>query len=140
MSPKKRLIRQARPFATTAAAHAIVRVAEAMDWDIQDAEAFLKRVQHIEYGLSAEMEFATILRWLGICKFVHRISDDLLADDAFTDFKIPDLLAFFRHDHFESSAVVEVKTSEAPSLSFSKDYLHGLTRYAAHIGKPLLVA
>ena len=55
------------PFDWTEAGHAVVKAGEAVDWDFRDPASFIKRVQSIEYGLSAETEFASILSWLGRC-------------------------------------------------------------------------
>ncbi|MEW5423918.1 hypothetical protein [Amorphus sp. 3PC139-8] len=77
-----RLGRTAQPFRTTDAAHAIVKAAERLDWDIDDVDRFARQVQHVEYGLSAENEFAAVLRWLGWCSFVHRLSEVALEDEA----------------------------------------------------------
>jgi hypothetical protein len=87
--------RAPKPFTVTEAAHAVVRAAEQLGWDVSDPDKFLRKVQHVEYGLSAEMEFATILRWLGWCTFVHRLNDDLLQDPARSRWSVPDLFAAF---------------------------------------------
>jgi len=63
----KNLGRDQRPFASTDAAYAVARVAESLNWNLADTQAFLRQAQHVEYGLSAEIEFAAILRWLGRC-------------------------------------------------------------------------
>ena len=72
--------RTAKPFAATDAAHAVVKAAERAGWELTNSPNFLRLVQHVEYGLSSEMEFAAILRWLGWCSFVHRLSEDVLQE------------------------------------------------------------
>jgi Holliday junction resolvase len=140
MNSKKPLGRPQKLFDTAGAAHAVVRAAEALNWNIADADKFLARVQHVEYGLSAEIEFATILRWLGVCQFVHRLNEDRLAADSFNELEVPDLFAVFRHGAFSTSALIEVKTSEDLTLDFSMAYLDKLARYASLMEKPLLIA
>lgn len=136
----KPLARAKKPFDTTSAAHAVVQAAEALDWDLSDPEAFLRRAQHVEYGLSSEIEFAAILRWLGVCKFVHRLNEDRLADPSFPDLEVPDLLAVFEHAGARLNALIEVKTSDTNELRFTLPYLAKLRAYATQIGQPLLIA
>lgn len=124
----------------TSAAHTIVRAMEEMGYDIDDAEAFIQRVQHVEYGLSAEIEFAALLRWLGNCPFVHRLSEDALSEPSQSNWQIPDLLAVFRSGELACSAAIEVKTTESHTLKLKADYIQRLKSYAALIGQPLLIA
>lgn len=58
-----------RPFTSVDAAHAAVRIPEALNWNLADPQSFLRQAPHVEYRLSAEIEFAAILRWLGRCRF-----------------------------------------------------------------------
>jgi hypothetical protein len=132
--------RAAKPFAATDAAHALVRAAEQVGWDIATPVKFLRQVQHVEYGLSAEMEFAAILRWLGWCGFVHRLSEDVLQDPARSRWNVPDLFAVFSTGGDTCSALIEVKTSEGAVLEFKKSYLERLQAYADLMKQPLLIA
>lgn len=132
--------RAIKPFNVVGAAHTLARVAEQLNWQIDDAEKFLERAQHVEYGLSAEIEFATILRWLGVCKLVHRLSEDVLIADTHSATRIPDLFAVFQHDEHQQCALIEVKTSEDMHLEFTKAYLDGLRYYATLANQPLLIA
>lgn len=140
MADEETLGRVKVPFDLTSAAHAVARAAEALNWDFSDPEAFLRRAQHVEYGLSAEIEFAAILRWLGVCKFVHRLNEDRLADSTFTELEVPDLFAVFENAGTRISALIEVKSSEALELKFTRRYLDKLQAYAKQIGQPLLIA
>lgn len=132
--------RAAKPFAETDAAHAVVKTAERLGWNISDPEKFLRQVQHVEYGLSAEIEFAAILRWLGWCRFVHRLSEEVLEDPAQSVWQVPDLFAVFRAGDQTSSALIEVKTSDDTVLKFKKSYLQRLRAYASLTNQPLLIA
>jgi Holliday junction resolvase len=132
--------RTAKPFVATDAAHAVVRAAEQVGWDISDIQKFLRQVQHVEYGLSSEMEFAAILRWLGWCSFVHRLSEDMLEDPARSLWAVPDLFVVFSADNQICTALIEVKTSDGTLLKFKKSYLQRLQAYAELMKQPLLIA
>jgi Holliday junction resolvase len=135
-----RFSRTAAPFAATDAAHAVVKAAERLGWDLSDPGKFLGQVQHVEYGLSSEMEFAAILRWLGWCSFVHRLSEDVLEDRARSVWAVPDLFAIFSVGGQTCSALIEVKTGVDTVLKFKKSYLQRLETYAALLNQPLLIA
>lgn len=132
--------RAQRPFDETTAAHTVVRAAESLGWDLSDPEAFLRHVQHVEYGLSAEIEFAALLRWLGTCTFVHRLSEDVLADPSRAEWQVPDLFAVFSIDRETCSALIEVKTTENHVLKLKKAYMERLQAYARLLNQPLLIA
>jgi Holliday junction resolvase len=132
--------RDKTPFDTVQGCHAIVQAAEAMNWDLTDLASFAKRVQSIEYGLSAEVEFAAILKWLGRCKLVHGLEQEPFSSFDVDDLKIPDLFAIFQNRNETFSTLIEVKTTDATKLKFSRDYLAALNRYAKLMNQPLLVA
>jgi len=128
------------PFQSTTAAHTVVRVAEQLGWNLADPEHFLRRVQHVEFGLSAELEFAALLRWLGTCPFVHRLSEDVLEDASQKVWQVPDLFAVFSANGQICSTLIEVKTTDDGVLKFKKDYLEHLQAYARLLSQPLLIA
>jgi Holliday junction resolvase len=132
--------RAAKPFVETDAAHSVVRAAEQIGWNISNSKRFLNKVQHVEYGLSSEMEFAAVLRWLGWCSFVHRLDEDVLEDSTRSLWNIPDLFAVFSVGGPTCSAMIEVKTSEDMVLKFRKSYLQRLQAYSEMMKQPLLVA
>lgn len=129
-----------RPFDWTSAGHALVKAGQAVDWDITDLSAFAKRVQSIEYGLTAETEFAAILSWLGRCPLVHGLEQDYFSSQSEHKCQIPDLFAVFDHHGHRVPALVEVKTLNKELLTFKTSYLDGLRRYADEISLPLLIA
>jgi hypothetical protein len=114
-----KLARDKRPFAGVDAAHALVRIAEALNWNLADPQAFLRQAQHVEYRLSAEIEFAAILRRLGRCRFVHRLNEEVLKDPAHDTIEVPDLLAVFNDDGDTRAALIEVKPADELSFVFS---------------------
>lgn len=139
--PRRRgMTRLARPFDHVDAAHTVVRVAERLGWNFTDPRKFLRQVQHVEFGLAAEVEFAAILRWLGTCCLVHRLSEDAFFDKTDPEWGIPDLLAVFRSDGKTCTTLVEVKSTDEMELTFHRDYLDRLNAYAAVVGLPLLIA
>jgi Holliday junction resolvase len=140
LSAENKLARAKQPFATTDAAHAMVRAAETMNWNLADIPSFLHRAQHVEYGLSAEIELAAILRWLGRCRFVHRLNEEVLKDPAHDTMEVPDLLAVFSDGVNTRAALIEVKTSDEMSLVFKRPYIEKLNAYAALLNLPLLIA
>ncbi len=130
----------AEPFAATDAAHTVVKAAEHLNWNFSDVKKFIRQVQHVEYGLSSEIEFAAILRWLGCCTFVHRLSEDVLENSARSLWKVPDLFAVFQIGDQKCSTLIEVKTSKDMFLKLKKSYLQRLQAYASLMQKPLLIA
>lgn len=138
--PPNRHGRASRPFAAVDAAHTVVRAAEQLGYDLSDADAFLQRAQLVEYGLSAEIEFAALLRWLGWCPLVHRLGEDVLCDKNACAWHVPDLFANFERNNVRCSAVIEVKTTEDDVLTFNKDYIAKMQAYADLVGEPLLIA
>ena len=112
---------------------------EECDYSIGDPEAFLRRVKNVEYGLSAEVEFAAVLRWLGVCQFVHRLNKETLADKG-AEWVVPDLLAVFARGDIKCSAVIEVKTTSGLTLPLRREYLERLRGYAELVSQPLLLA
>jgi Holliday junction resolvase len=134
------LRRALKPFSATGASHTLVRAAEQLGWNLKDPEKFIRQVQHVEYGLSSEMEFAAILRWLGWCSFVHRLNDDVLEDPSRSSWQVPDLFAVFETGGQKCTAMIEVKTSEDMILKFKESYLQQLRAYAEMMKQPLLIA
>ena len=128
------------PFDWTEAGHVVVRAGEAVNWDLSDPAAFVKRVQSIEYGLSAEIEFAAILSWLGRCSLVHRLDQDYFASHSKEKWCIPDLFAIFEHGGVRAPVLIEVKTRNRERLAFRTSDLESMQRYASALSLPLLVA
>ncbi|WP_339692388.1 hypothetical protein [uncultured Parasphingorhabdus sp.] len=131
-------VRPARPFHTINAAHIITRTAEALDWDLDNVENFIKTAEHVEFGLSAELELSAILRWLGPCRMVHRLAEDAFVADTAAQ-QIPDLVATFESNGEHIVTLIEVKTTADPVLHLKANYLDRLRRYAEILGHPLLV-
>lgn len=128
------------PFDWTEAGHAVVKAGEAVDWDFSDPASFIKRVQSIEYGLSAETEFAAILSWLGRCTLVHRLDQDWYSAQSDSAWCIPDLLAVFEHEGVRLPVLIEVKTRKRERLSLQTAELVSMRRYAEVLSLPLLFA
>ena len=113
---------------------------EETGYSIADSDAFVRRVQHVEYGLSAEIEFGALLRWLGACPFVHRLSEDLFRNPTRSEWQVPDLFAVFQNGNLTCTAMIEVKTTSNHTLRLKTNYLARLQAYAELTSQPLLLA
>ena len=107
---------------------------------IDDPHLFIQRVKSVEYGRSAEVEFAALLRWLGACPFVHRLDREAFADPTGSQWAVPDLLAIFKSAQGRCSAAIEVKTTAKHTLRLKPSYLARRKAYAGLISQPLLLA
>ncbi|MEN6333501.1 MAG: hypothetical protein ABFE01_04520 [Phycisphaerales bacterium] len=128
------------PWNWTDAGHLVARAAEAVNWDVSDVDGFAKRVQSIDYGLSAETEFSAILAWLGRCSLVHRLDQECFSSHRSDNWKIPDLVSIFDHAGVRLTALIEVKTTARERLRFATSYLSSMQRYASAMRTPLLIA
>ena len=133
-------VRKARPFEATNAGHLVSQVAEELKWNLDDLSKFIKRAQHVEFGLDAEVEFAAVISWLGKCRLVHRLDQKRFSSFDDTDAGIPDLFSVFENDSSQFKCLIEVKTKRSDTLCFKKEYLDGLQQYANLAGHPLLIA
>jgi len=131
-------VRPARPFRTIDGAHTISRAAEALGWNLSDVTRFISAAEHVEFGLSAELEFAAILRWFGPCRMVHRLGEDAFTADRSAQ-QVPDLIATFESGGERVVTLIEVKTTADPLLHLKADYLERLRAYSNIIGHPLLI-
>lgn len=137
----RRGVRPARPLDITGAAHLVARVLESVNYNTSDVNAVVKRAQHVEFGLAAEVEFAAIAAWLGRCRIVHRLDQEGFRSLGLpTAGKVPDLFAVVHHHNESRGVLVEVKSSEDLELTLRADYLEELRAYSEASGHPLLVA
>jgi Holliday junction resolvase len=128
------------PFDWTEAGHVLVRAGEAVNWDVSDLTGFIKRVQSIEYGLSAEIEFAAIVSWLGRCSLAHRLDQDYFSSHSTQKWCVPDLFAIFEHAGVRAPVLIEVKTRKRERLVLRTSDLESMQRYASAVSLPLLIA
>lgn len=134
------VVRPARPFNEVNAGHVLVKAAEELNWSFDDVPKFVRRVQHIEYGLDAETEFAAVVSWLGNCHLVHRLDQKSFSSRPKCGVRIPDLLVVFENYGVQFSALVEVKSERKDKLTITDEYLKSLEQYSALFNQPLLVA
>ncbi len=133
--------RSATPFFDVDVGHTVVKALEEFDYTLPDSATLLKQLQHIEYGLSAEVEFAAIASWLGRCSLAHRLDQDQFSSPGVdAEWRIPDLLLILEHQGETVPLLVEVKTTAKETLAFTPEYLKGLRQYADAVGLPLLIA
>lgn len=127
-------------FDWTMAGHTIVKAGEAVDWNFNDPDSFIKRVQSIEYGLSAETEFAAIVSWLGQCSLVHKLEQDYFTSLPGSEWSIPDLFCVFEHAGEQCPVLVEVKTRKQQRLVMRTSELDSMRRYSDLHSLPILIA
>jgi Holliday junction resolvase len=128
------------PFKLNQKAHEILQAIEACDYKLDDLGLFIKQVQQFDYGLTAEVEFATLLAWLDQCEMVHRLDQKVWSSERDSKWNVPDLFAVFRRGTDRFSAMIEVKTTNDMERDFKPDYIEHLRRYSAVHSQPLLIA
>ena len=134
------MVRSARPFNEVNAGHVLVKAAEELNWKFDDVDKFTRRVQHIEYGLDAETEFAAIVSWLGNCHLVHRLDQTSFSSQRNCSVRIPDLVVVFENYGVQFSALVEVKSERKDQLTITEEYLQSLEKYSELFNLPMLIA
>src|ERR1700677_1765318 len=110
------------PFKLNQKAHEILQAIEACDYKLDDLGLFIKQVQQFDYGLTAEVEFATLLAWLDQCEMVHRLDQKVWSSERDSKWNVPDLFAVFRRGTDRFSAMIEVKTTNDMERDFKPDY------------------
>ena len=120
--------------------HKILQAVEAIGHNLDDLGKFIGQVQHIDYGLNAEVEFATLLAWLGHCEMAHRLGQAVVSSDREQTWNVPDLFVVFRRGVERFSAMIEVKTTKERVLSFKPWYIENLLRYSSLHSQRLLIA
>lgn len=121
-------------------AHEILQAVEAIGHNLDDLGKFIKRVQHIDYGLNAEVEFSTLLAWLGQCEMTHRLGQEIMSSERDEKWNVPDLFTVFRRGTDRFSAMIEVKTTRKPILTLKPWYIENLLRYCSLHSQSLLIA
>lgn len=121
-------------------ARMIFEALEQMGWSIENPVQLTERIRRLEVGIPAEDEFALLISWMGKCELVHKLDQEQSPPKSKSNYRVPDLLAFFHHKKHLVPVLIEVKTSKAQTLSWKPSYLDGLRQYAAKLNLPLLVA
>lgn len=138
---QRNLGRPVRPISDLNLQHTIVKSVESFGHKPDDIKKFIKKAQHIEYGLSAEVEFASIAAWLGRCKLAHGLDQRPFSSTPFKKQpQIPDLFMVTEHGGVQRKFLIEVKTGEKKELRFTKAYYDNLCEYASFLNLPLLIA
>lgn len=119
--------------------HLLHEALSQLGWS-HDPERLAKQLAQLNRGLPREDEFAVVCTWLDRCKLVHKL-DQVQAPATSNDhYQVPDLLVVFQHENREIPVLIEVKASEARTLSFRPDYRDRLLAYAKTLGLPMLIA
>ena len=132
--------RAAEPFDEVSFAHRLAEAAAAVNYNLTNPGAFINRLRNVEYGTSAEIEFAAILSWLGQCALIHQLGQQTFSSDSKRKWGIPDLLVVFERDGVKVPALIEVKTTAELVLRLGVGYVDSLYEYASLTSKPLLIA
>lgn len=103
----------------------------------EDLQRIATRLASLSRGIPAEDEFSAVVTWLGRCRLIHRLSQDHRPS---TSYRVPDLLAVFEYDNRAVPVLIEIKVCKSQTLSWTPEYLGGLTNYAAVLNLPLLIA
>lgn len=125
------------PFNDVDFAHRVIEAIKKVGNSIEDEQAFIDRLRHVEYGLNAETECSVILAWLGNCSLVHKMSTEGHIPQ---DMKIPDLFAVFEKNGQILKTSVEVKSTEDLKLRWTDEYHRKLQNYCNIMGHPLLLS
>ena len=118
-------------------AHRYIEVIAELGNNIKDKEALIDRIRHVEYGLSAEVECAAILAWLGNCSLVHKMSAKGYIPQ---DLIVPDLFAVFEKNGQVLKTFIEVKSTKRLKLPWNDAYHMKLKNYCNIMGYPLLLS
>ncbi len=105
-----------------------------------EPEALAQKVRQLSLGLPAEDEFSVLLSWLGRCSLVHKLDQLQAPSESRNRYRVPDLLTIVQCGKRELPALIEVKATRSPTLSWRPDYIAGLRRYGEQLGLPVLVA
>jgi Holliday junction resolvase len=129
-----------KPFADTDLSHMVLKALAGLGRSPKDPQKFVKNLQHVDYGLSAEDECAAVLAWLGNCVMAHRLDQDGCFTPGLGEVQIPDLLVVFKKGEEQFAALIEVKCTCGLRLRWTQEYHEKLQRYANVVKLPLLLA
>jgi Holliday junction resolvase len=120
-------------------AHLLHEALSQLGWS-HDPQRLAQQLAQLNRGLPREDEFAVVCAWLGRCKLVHKLDQTQAPGASGETFQVPDLLAVFEHEKRRIPVLIEVKASEARTLSFRPDYRDRLLAYAETLRLPMLIA
>jgi hypothetical protein len=99
------------------------------------------RLATIRDGLAPEVEFISVVNWLGHCLAVNRIDQLPLPQYLEGDeFRVPDVLAICRNGEKTVPVLIEIKKTLDDEIVWTEAYLSALRRYAEAMKMPILVA
>lgn len=107
-----------------------------LGWE-SDARRIADKVRQLDRGLPAEDEFMAVCAWLGQTRLIHKLDQHQSPPASRETYQVPDLLADFQSS---GPVLIEIKSKQSQTLSFTPEYLCHLTAYADLLGKPLLIA
>lgn len=120
-------------------AHLLHEALSQLGWS-HDPQSLAQQLVQLNRGLPREDEFAVVCTWLGKCSLVHKLDQIQAPASSSEIFQVPDLLAVFQREERKIPVLIEVKASQARTLSFRPDYRDRLLAYAKTLGLPMLIA
>lgn len=135
-----KFIESESPFDDIELSHSVLKALRESGHNVQDREKFLNRLRHVEYGLTAQIEYAAILAWLGNCVLVHELGQDSYNSPQLGDIRIPDLFAVFCRNNKRFRALIEVKSTDELCIPWTKEYRDKFAKYSDIFEAPVLLA
>jgi Holliday junction resolvase len=105
-----------------------------------DISQLIERVNQLDKGLLQEDEFIYIIKWLGRCKFIHKLDQLHIPSSSKSIYTIPDILVEVETPQGPKVFLIEIKTSQSDKLSWTKRYYEGLQNYSNLLNLPILIA
>lgn len=120
-------------------ARIIQEVINQLGWK-EDITQLIERVNQLDKGLLQEDEFIYIIKWLGRCKFIHKLDQLHLPRESKNLYTIPDILVEVQTSEGTKTFLIEIKTSKKDKLSWTEKYYEGLNNYSNLMNLPVLIA
>lgn len=120
-------------------ARIIQNVVNELGWK-DDLPQLIARVNQLDKGLIQEDEFIFIIKWLGRCKFIHKLEQLHIPVESKKKYTIPDILVEIETAEGLKTFLIEIKTSKKDKLSWTEQYYHGLQSYSNLVNIPILIA
>jgi len=136
----KKFIEPKSPFDDVEMSHIVLDALRESGHDSRDPEKFLKRLRHVDYGLTAQIECAATLAWLGNSVLVHELGQDGYNSPQLGDILVPDLFAVFCRNNKHLRVLIEVKSTDELCIPWTKEYRDKLAKYSDIFEAPVLLA
>jgi Holliday junction resolvase len=105
-----------------------------------DPNALVDKIKKLRRGLPREDEFAALCVWSGRCSLIHKLRQEQQPTLSRKAFQVPDFFALFNVEDHQVPTLIEVKSRNNDTLTFTRSYHRRLINYASAVGLPLLIA